>query len=613
MAEPSSLRDRYLTLIDDLVQMTLKGKIRSKEQVYQLLMQGIETGTGEIFERALGERLNAVQHDSETQTDEFKQAKAARSLRALNTIRGEWERWQSQNQAKEGLSNVVTQVQAAEADLRLPLLLQALDPNSPQPLTLTQIAQLATQLRQAAQTHQDAELAELGDGLVHGLEDWQRLQDHLVSWIYDQNREMGFGGGRGQQGPWPVWAARVERLLPQSLFQALALEQSLIDWTARTIVTRGQLLELVVLLGCLHKGLVAWFDKLVYDSKVGAKLSISTFIAFAVIWSQMANGFGRVGSGLMDACFQVTLQLMRAFAQQSYFPLYGGIYASFSGQYLRDALDYLDEPLRRAEGTQDTARVLTLLGYSYRAQGRLDQAISFHRRALDIARQASDRPCEIANLNHLSRVYVSQEQYEEAIRYSQQALVLSRQYGDRPGEANALANLGYSEVFRAQQIEADTDTYEMAVSYLQQGLQLSDRLGDRQSQALCLSSLGIAHVVLNQGQEAIAYLEGSVQAAQFTGDVYLQGLSLAYLAEAHYRLENIAQAVLTGSLGMYLLEQIASNAWRQPAGLLTVIKGQQGDEAFQAILHAQRPTLIASIGIDGYDYLPDLLTRYLTE
>jgi tetratricopeptide (TPR) repeat protein len=355
---------------------------------------------------------------------------------------------------------------------------------------------------------------------------------------------------------------------------------------------------------------------MVYDSKVGAKLSISTFIVFAVIWSQLANAvnhFVTIGNRdeMVNGCFQVCLQILRAFAQREYFPLYGGVFASFSGSSLRDVMNYLDEPLRRVQGTQEKARILTLLGYSLRAQGQYDRANSFHQQALEIARDANDRVCEIANLNHLSRNCVAQKNYESAISYSQRALILARQTGDRLGEANALANYGYSEVFQAQDTEQlDSDVYESAIHYLEQGFQLSERLGDGQSQALCCSSLGIAYVVVGKPQDAITYLEQGWQAAQFSGDLYLQGLNLAYLAQAFYSLQNLAQAIYTGTLGSYLLEQIGSQDWRKPAGLLTILQGQMGVEAFQSLLQQQRSKIIPFIGVDGYDYIPQLLENY---
>ncbi len=621
MPDSMPLRDRYLGLIDEIVQATLKGKIRSKDQVYQMLLQGVSTGTGEIFERCLEEQINVNQQQVDHPVSEIKQAKATRTLRALKTISSEWERVQEQNRVSEVITTATQSILTASQSDRFTALLRAIDPNRQQVLNLQQQAQLAKALQQMAVGSSDPENAreiqQLSQGITAGLASWQRLEDYLVSWIYDQNRTIGFEGLPEQRGPWAVWAKQVNSPLPQSLFQTLARNQPLDEWVDRQpSLELGDWVELAVILQYLQRGLVHWFDKMVYDSKVGAKLSISTFIAFAVIWSQLASALNRVvvstqRDAVVNGCFQVSLQILRAFAQREYFPLYGGVFASLSGNYLRDALNYLDEPLRRVEATQEKARILTLLGYSLRAQGQYNRANSFHQQALEIARDAGDRVCEIANLNHLSRLYVAQKNYAEAISYSQRALMFSRQTGDRLGEANALANLGYSEVFHAKQLEeVEPEVYESAIHYLEQGLQLSARVGDGQSQAMCFSSLGIAKVVIEQPQDAIAYLEQGWQAAQFSGDLYLQGVNLAYLAEASYRLQNWEKAIYSGSLGAYLLEQINSNDWRKPAGLLSILQGQLGVEAFQALLGSQRSKIIPVIGVDGYDYIPQLLKKY---
>ncbi len=622
MPDSMSLRDRYLGLIDEIVQATLKGKIRSKEQVYQMLLQGVSTGTGEIFERCLEEQLNITQQQVDNPVSEIKQAKATRMLRALQTISSEYSRVQEQNRVSEAITTATQAITTSAASDRLTALLRAIDPNRQEVLNLQQLAQLAKTLQQKALENPDPdnarEIQQLSAGITAGLASWQRLEDYLVSWIYDQSRgAIGFEGLPEQRGPWALWAKQLNSPLPQSLFQTLARNHSLNEWLdSQPSWGLGDWVELAVILQCLQRGLVNWFDKMVYDSKVGAKLSISTFIVFAVLWSQLASALNQVVAStqqdaIINGCFQVSLQILRAFAQRSYFPLYGGVFASLSGNYLRDALHYLDEPLRRVEGTQEKARILTLLGYSLRAQGQYDRANSFHQQALDIAREAGDRSCEIANLNHLSRLCVAKRNYAEAINYSQRALMFSRQTGDRLGEANALANLGYSEVFQAKQLaQVEPEVYESAVHYLEQGLQLSEQLADGQSKAMCFSSLGIAYVVIEQPHKAVSYLERGWQAAQFSGDLYLQGVNLAYLGEACYSLQNYEQAIYTGSLGAYLLEQIGSDDWRKPAGLLTILKGQWGVEAFQTLLSRERTKIIAVIGVDGYDYIPQLLEKY---
>ncbi|NER81483.1 MAG: hypothetical protein F6K42_18335 [Leptolyngbya sp. SIO1D8] len=61
---------------------------------------------------------------------------------------------------------------------------------------------------------------------------------------------------------------------------------------------------------------------------------------------------------------------------------------------------------------------------------------------------------------------------------------------------------------------------------------------------------------------------------------------------------------------MYLLWQINSSQWHQPAGTLSILYGQIGPEAFQQKLANHRPAFLKQIGVDGYDYLPKLLAEY---
>lgn len=602
MSESVPIRDSYLALIDEIVESTLQGKISSVEMVYQILQNKIKAGTGEIFELVLSDRLSSIQSQVDTQTDELKKAKANRKLRAVKTIQTQWQRYSQHHQTTEAIASAIKEITTAATDERLTIFLRVIDPNQKQPLNIQSTKQLASGLQQFAQV--DTDLQEISQGITCGLANWERLQDHLVSWMYESNQQLGFGGVPTESGPWATWAKQVNSSVCQSLFRALAREQSVIEFAQQQgSISLSDWVELGLILQYLQRGLVNWFDQQAYNVQAGSKLSISTFLTFAVIWSQLASGFHH-RAVYSNGCSQVMLQILRNFAQRAYFPLYGGIFASFSGSYLRDALDYLDEPLRRVEGNEQKARILTLLGYSQRALGQYERSIAFHQQALEIARNAGDLPCELANLNHLSRTYVQQKNYAQAINYSQRALMLSRQGGERTAQANALVNLGYSQVMEAQQLEQiETEVYETAINYLEQGLKLSEQLGDIQSKALCFSSLGIAYLVIGQSSAAIPYLENGFKTAQVAGDLYLQGRNLAYLSEAYYNLQNSEKAIYTGSLGMYLLEQIASSEWRQPAGLLAILRGQIGDEAFQHLLQQNRTKMIAIIGVDGYDYI----------
>ncbi|NJL79728.1 MAG: tetratricopeptide repeat protein [Richelia sp. RM2_1_2] len=611
MSESVPLRDKYLALIDEIVQATLKGKISSQGQVYQMLLKGISVGTGEVFELVLSENLDSTQRRVDGETDELKKAKITRSLRALKTIQSQWKRVEEQNKATESILSAVREITTSPENERLTIFLRVTDPNSKQPLNQKQLQQLAKSLQQNVETFNLKSLEEFSQGIARGISSCEKVQQHLISWMYEQNRSsIGFAGVSEESGPWTTWAKQVDGEFSKELFRILAKQQSPVEFARnQRIFNLSDWVELTLILQFLQRGLVNWFDQQAYNVKAGSNLSISTYLTFAVIWSQLGNGFG-ADTAYGSAAWQIVLQILRNFSQRPYFPLYGGIVASFSGNYLKDALSYLDEPLRRVEGTQEKARILTILGYSQRALGQYESSVNFHQQALEIARNFGDRACEVANLNHLSRSYVDQKNYAEAINNSQRALILSRQTGDKISEANALANLGNSEVMQAHLSSAESETYEMAINYLQQGLNLSEKLGDLQSKALCLSSLGIAYLVTEKPADAIKYLEEGFKTAQTSGDLYLQGLNLTNLAEANYSLASFERAIYTASLGMYILNQIASREWYKPAKLLSTLQNQLGESVFKNLLGNNRPKIITFIGVDGYDYIPQLIEEY---
>ena len=601
-----SLSDRYFSIIDRIVELTLKGKISSVERVYRMLVEEVETGTGEIFERCLDERIAAAKAQLETKL------KAARVLRALQTVEKQWSRWQSENQLDDEISQIAESILAGEPEEYFLRIVEAIDPNQDDSLSLDELSRLAENFQSIAKRNASltGDGQQLAVGITEGLKSFTALEGDLVSWMYSSDSNFS-GFGAEKPNPWRIWAQKVPNPLPKQLFQTLAQHQSAIAFarTAINLELRAWI-ELAIVLQYLQQGLVAWFDRQPYNSKFGKKLSYSTMLTFASIWCELWQVFVSNKPELADGCFLIMLQILRTFTQREDFPLYSGVFADFSGEYLQDTLDYFDEPLKQVAGTTEKARILTLLGYSQRTAGDYNRAIAFHEQALEIAIAANDYPCEVANLNHLSRTNVNLKNYSEAVNYSQRALIAARQVGDKLGEANAAVNLGYAKVFAARELERLTaEDYGEAIRYLEHGVELARKQGDSQSQSFGHCSLGIAYVILEQPTAAIASLTKGAELAQYSRDVYLQGLCFFYLAEAYYSIEDRAAAITYGCLGMYLLNQIGSIEWRQVAGLLSILQGQIGEE-FNNILRQQRSQIIGLIGVDGYDYLPKLLAEY---
>ncbi|MHC5830842.1 MAG: tetratricopeptide repeat protein, partial [Nostoc sp.] len=110
--------------------------------------------------------------------------------------------------------------------------------------------------------------------------------DNLISWMYEQKESLGFGGVPGERGPWASWAKQLNSELPKALLRTLAREESAIEFAKQQRgITLRDWVEMALILQYLQRGLINWFDQQAYDVKAGPKLSISTFLTFAVIWS----------------------------------------------------------------------------------------------------------------------------------------------------------------------------------------------------------------------------------------------------------------------------------------------------------------------------------------
>ncbi|MEO1465846.1 MAG: hypothetical protein AAFR89_06385, partial [Cyanobacteria bacterium J06633_1] len=374
-----SLSDRYFALIDQIVELTLQGKISSVERVYKMLVEQVEIGTGEILERCLSQRIDAAEAQLATKL------KAARVLRALKTIEKQWLRWLAENQVAAEISETAQSIIEGDQEDYFLRTVDVLDPNLENPLSTDELSKLADNLQAAAKTQADAQLAQdwqqLATGIKAGLESFTALEGDLVSWMYTGSNFSGFGAEK--PNPWRVWGQKTASPLPKQLFQTLAQQQSAKNFAtmANNLELRAWI-ELAILLQYLQRGLVTWYDQQPYNSKFGKELSYSTLLTFASIWCELWQVFVATKPALADGCFLVMLQILRAFAQREDFPLYSGVFASFSGDYLQDTLDYFDEPLKQVDGTEEKARILTLLGYSQRTAGAYDKAIAFHEEAL---------------------------------------------------------------------------------------------------------------------------------------------------------------------------------------------------------------------------------------
>ncbi|UFP92750.1 hypothetical protein [Gloeobacter morelensis] len=538
---------------------------RSPEAIAHLL-KPVLLEMGDEFDAYLEQLLAATAAESST----------ARTLKLIARI---WRELQSTNRREMQLRAYTRDLAEAAPDGWPGLLLAGMDLNGPLALTDDEWQTVAALLEKRGE-----EPSRLAVGLRRGLTLYFQMEANLLDWLYTAGREpLGFV----RTGPWGAWAGRLPAGQLRALFEALDRGESAGNFRAADKFDATAWIELTVLLRRIERHLVRSFEQRFANLGEQARLQIltSTFLTFAIFWADFAQAMVRQRA-LSQASFQNALQILRAFAAQPYFPLYGGLLAVFDGPYLRAALTYLGEPLRADGMAAEKAKVLNLLGYTARLLGDYPRSLALHREALADPDNLTEARVWVAHWVNQGSTHLRLREFDAAVELFERALVYARQSGDLPGQAHALANLGNARTQALQFQEVlDAERYGEAEHYLQQGLELSRRAKERPAEVVALAGLGSLRLLMSRSGEAVALLEQGLTLAGGLADLWWEGTLRAALAEALASVEQPEAAVGQAAAAMLLLERLGVSDWRQPAGLLVVLRNRL-DAGFAAALEA---------------------------
>ncbi len=499
---------------------------------------------------------------------------AARTLKLIARV---WREQQSANRREVQLRGFVRTLATAEAEEWPDLLIAGMDPNG----TALDDDELQKVIRLLEKREAHPELVR---GLERGLKTYLQMETTLLDWLYG-DRALGFV----RSGPWGYWAQQLPIGTLRSLFEALDRGESARHFLNSESLGADTWVEMTVLLRRIERYLVRSFETRYpnLDERARTAILTSTFLTFAIFWADFAQAIVR-RPALSEASFKNALQSLRSFASQPYFPLYGGLLALFDGPYLRTAITYLGEPLRADATSLEKAKVLNLLGYTARFLGDYERSVALHREALEDLDPTSDPRVRIANLVNQGSTHLRLRAFETAIELFERALVYARQSGDTAGSAHALANLGNAVSQQLQFQEAlDPEAYERAESYLNQGLERAREAKERTAEVVALTGLGALKQYLGHHDEALTHLDIGLSLAAAEGDLWWQGIARAARAEVFNSLGAPERSAVDAVLAMLMLERAGSADWRQPAGLVLILRTRLADN-FRPVLEAAR-------------------------
>jgi tetratricopeptide (TPR) repeat protein len=217
-------------------------------------------------------------------------------------------------------------------------------------------------------------------------------------------------------------------------------------------------------------------------------------------------------------------------------------------------------------------------------QGRLEEALEFFQKSLEIARETEDLRFLGAPLNNLGLVATLQWNFIEARDYYQQALEIAQKTGERSGEAVALGNLGF--------IFGSLGDYPEARSITERYLRICREAGNPYYEANALVNLCAWAIAMNDPTAARQNALQSRQISQRIGDRSGEAWALTYLGHSYFALGEMETARQAYEAALSIRQDLAQPelASEPAAGLAQV-----------ALLHGDLPA--------ARQYVSDILTH----
>jgi tetratricopeptide (TPR) repeat protein/DNA-binding SARP family transcriptional activator len=203
---------------------------------------------------------------------------------------------------------------------------------------------------------------------------------------------------------------------------------------------------------------------------------------------------------------------------------------------------------RRLADPTAQARAHRHLAFAYLRLGRLDEAHTELRHALDLTAQADDPAGQAHTHLSLARVWTQWGRHGEALDHAAQALDLYRAAGNRRGQAAALNGIGW--------YHALLGNHRQTLTYCERALTLFEQLGDRDGQATTWDSLGHAHHHLGHHTEAINCYRHTLALYRDLGDRYGEADTLTHLGDTHHTANNSDAARDTWQQALTILDRL---------------------------------------------------------
>lgn len=155
---------------------------------------------------------------------------------------------------------------------------------------------------------------------------------------------------------------------------------------------------------------------------------------------------------------------------------------------------------------------LGVLGLTYYSRGRIDEAQQCHERALEIARDNSNKRGAGNHLSNLGSIYMMRGPLSKAIEFIQQAYAISEAFNRDPfGKKTPYSNIRLAKLGLAY---VYFGTIEKGITHCKLALERSQQGNDLEGEITALSYLGIAYLEQGEVEQTIAICQQALEIVQ---------------------------------------------------------------------------------------------------
>ncbi|XP_078373912.1 tetratricopeptide repeat protein 28-like [Oculina patagonica] len=174
------------------------------------------------------------------------------------------------------------------------------------------------------------------------------------------------------------------------------------------------------------------------------------------------------------------------------------------------------------------------LGNAYQVLSDFKQAIEYHEKCLNIAKEVGDRAGEGWAYGNLGNAYQGLGNFKQAIEYHEKDLSIAKEVGDWAEEGRAYGNLGNAYY--------GLGDFKQAIEYHKEHLSIAKKVGDRAGEGLAYGNLGNAFQGLGDFKQAIEYHKEHLSIAKKVGDWAGEGHAYSNLGNDYECLRDFKQA-----------------------------------------------------------------------